>query len=225
MAEALAPRVPSSITDIGTRIELLPMDEHLGNISIALYRRQTDAGPFFRVHTYAGGDDAQARTRQIAATMETLGDLQATEAGATVRFACGGQHELAVCRVFLEACKADPAAPAVADPLSTTDRKSGLTIHVEGLGEGQYRIATKGDADEEVRARRVGVIANGLMKLGQMRRVEGADDCVGFDCRGDHDALVGLLLRRAPNVRAIAREQEAMAARGMLTSPSQQATP
>ncbi|MDP6982586.1 MAG: hypothetical protein QGG05_05825, partial [Candidatus Latescibacteria bacterium] len=81
------------------------------------------------------------------------------------------------------------------------------------------------DADNG--ARRVGVIVNGLRKLGDMLAVEDADgqllnDCVSFACGHDHDALVGLLLQRAPNVRALVREQEAAAARGVLAAPSAQ---
>jgi hypothetical protein len=70
------------------------------------------------------------------------------------------------------------------------------------------------------------VIVNGLLKLGDMRRVvsdEDTEDCVAFECGCSHDALVGLLLVRAPNVRAIVREQEAMSARGTLSAPSAQA--
>ena len=37
-----------------------------------------------------------------------------------------------------------------------------------------------------------------------------------------YDALLGLLLVRAPNVRAIVREQEMAASRGVLAAPSQQ---
>ena len=45
---------------------------------------------------------------------------------------------------------------------------------------------------------------------------------VAFDCAESHDALVGLLLTRAPNVRVVLREEEMDASRGVLTAPSQQ---
>jgi hypothetical protein len=47
-------------------------------------------------------------------------------------------------------------------------------------------------------------------------------DKVAFGCGQPHDALVGLLLIRAPNVRAAMREAEMMAARGVLGVPGQQ---
>jgi hypothetical protein len=39
--------------DLGRRIELVPMDPHFHNISIALYRQQTGDGPVFQVHSYS----------------------------------------------------------------------------------------------------------------------------------------------------------------------------
>ena len=60
------------------------------------------------------------------------------------------------------------------------------------------------------------------MKLAEMDEVSGTLDQVVFPCGQVHDALVGLLLVRAPNVRAVLREQEAVASRGVLAAPSQQ---
>jgi hypothetical protein len=40
-----------------------------------------------------------------------------------------------------------------------------------------------------------------------------------FACGHDHDALVGMLLPRAVNVRDTLREEEQIAARGLLTAP------
>lgn len=212
----------SRVVDIGTRVELVPMDGHFHDITVALYRQD---GSAFLVHTYSTREGSEERVDRIAAAMRGLGGLQPSPGDdPRLRFPCGTEHGLAVRRVFVEACKVGPAEPLLARPLSTLDRKSGLTILVEPLGQGQYRIGAEGDAGADDRARRVGVIVNGLMKLGQMRSVEGSDDCVGFDCGCAHDELVGLLLVRAPNVRAIVREQESMAARGVLAAPSQQGT-
>ena len=66
------------------------------------------------------------------------------------------------------------------------------------------------------------VITRGLLKLGQMEAVGDSNDRVAFTCGQDHDALVGLLLKRAPNVRAALREVEQMAARGVLSGPASQ---
>ena len=43
-----------------------------------------------------------------------------------------------------------------------------------------------------------------------------------FVCAWPHDALMGLLLPRALNVRAVLREEEMAASRGTLVAPSAQ---
>ena len=106
-------------------------------------------------------------------------------------------------------------------PLSILDKKSQLTITVNSVGDGFYSVAADGEG--RAAARRVTAIAGGLIKLGEMEDT-GADsrDTVAFECAHAHDALVGLLLTRAPNVRVALREEEMGAARGMLSAPSQQ---
>ena len=213
------------ISNIGTRVELVPMDGHFHNISVALYRQADTDGAALLVHTYSARDGAGERIDSIAETMVTLGGLE-RRPGNRLRFPCGSEHALAVRRTFLEAVKLDLSAPRSAHPLTTVDRKSGLTIEVDPLGDGQYRVRSAGDDPDSQGPRRVGVIVNGLLKLGDMRRVvsdEDTEDCVAFECGCSHDALVGLLLVRAPSVRAIVREQEAMSARGTLSAPSAQA--
>ena len=48
---------------------------------------------------------------------------------------------------------------------------------------------------------------------------------VAFPCGLTHDALVGLLLPRALNVRAALREEETKATRGVLVSPGAREEP
>ena len=105
-------------------------------------------------------------------------------------------------------------------PLQTLDKKSRLTITVDSVGKGVYRVSADGEGRGA--ARRVAAIASGLMKLGEMERVGDSSDTVAFACGHSHDALVGLLLVRAPNVRIALREAEMDAARGVLSAPSQQ---
>lgn len=219
-------------SNIGTRIELVPMDGNFHDITVALYRQALATGPAFLVHSYSSLAGTGDRVAQIATTLTRLASLIPADEGRLLRFACGDEHNLAVRRAFLEACKIDPAGSQTEFPLQTLDRKSGLQMVVDSLGDGQYRVRAEGDDPEGVAPRRVGVIVNGLLKLGDMRRITDTDteaestgsdstqDCVAFSCGCSHDALVGLLLLRAPNVRAIVREQESMAARGVLSAPS-----
>ncbi len=58
-----------------------------------------------------------------------------------------------------------------------------------------------------------------MVKLADAEVDEAVPERFCFTCGQDHDALVGLLLQVAPNVRAIMREYEMNAARGVLLAP------
>ena len=214
------------IVDIGRRIELVPLDSHFHDITIGLYRQQslnTTTGketPLFLVHTYSHIAGAAERIENIRQAMQTLGGMQKTPEG-LLYFPCGSVHQAGCCRVFLEACKLAPNTDAEPRPLNILDKKSQLTITVDSTGNGIYRVTADGEGRGP--ARRISAIAGGLAKLGEMESVEtDASDTVAFDCAHTHDALVGLLLTRAPNVRVTMREEEMTAARGVLSAPSQQ---
>lgn len=208
------------IIDIGRRIELVTMDPHFHDITIALYeQRGDDGGRDFRVHTYSGREGAAARIASVVEAMKVLGGMETAPAGPNlVHFACGGGHHAACRRLFLEACKVAPGTAREPRPLSILDKKSGRTITVADDGEGLYRVSA--DGGEDGRARRLAAVAGGLVKLGEMEAVGDDGDRIAFACRRAHDALVGLLLVRAPNVRTALREQEQQAARGVLAAPS-----
>ena len=238
------------IVDIGRRIELVPIDPHFHDITIGLYRQETvDATtgqqfPVFWVHTYSRISGAAERIENVRQAMQTLGGMLKTPEG-LLYFPCNSGHEAACRRVFLEACKFDLNTRIEPRPLNILDKKSQLTINVDSIGEGVYRVSAEGEGRGA--ARRVSAIAGGLMKLGEMasietdaKRTENAGkhpiknstdtfdkarvlgSTVAFDCAESHDALIGLLLTRAPNVRVVLREEEMEASRGVLTAPSQQ---
>jgi hypothetical protein len=151
--------------------------------------------------------------------MAVLGGMEPVEGDpAALRFPCGAWHEAAAKRVFLEACKLDPSQPVSPRPLELHDRRSGQDIRLEQRGAGAYRVHAEAAAGGPSKDR---AVANGLAKLGQLAPDEDGVT-VTFTCGTDHDALVGLLLVRAPNVRAILREDEAAALRGILVAPSAQ---
>lgn len=198
------------VLDIGARVELVSMDARFEEISIGLYVRD-GAG---LVHTYSPKPGACERIRFVTGAMAALGGLEPD--GDRVRFPCGVWHAAAARRVFLEACKLDPAATPAPLPLEVADRKSGQTIRVRSLGSGAYRIEADG-ATAEIPSR-AAAVARGLARLAEL---EPADDpeAIRFACGQPHDALVGLLLPRALNVRAALREEEATATRGVLVAP------
>jgi hypothetical protein len=205
--------------DLGTRLELVPMDPHFHEITIALYGQDQQGRPCFRVHTYSPLEGARERLEAVVEAMVVLGGAQKTAAGALC-FPCGQAHPLALRRLFLEACKLGPDQEPSARPLSAPDKKSGGSIIAASLGHGLYQL--EADGDPARREGRVLTAAGGLVKLAQMEEVPGHPDQVRFPCGQAHDALVGLLLPRALNVRAALREQEQQAGRGVLAAPSQQ---
>jgi hypothetical protein len=207
--------------DLGRRIELVSMDPHFHDISIGLYRRQRDGKPEFLVHTYSGVEGAPQRVRFVAAAMAILGGMESTS-GETcqLQFPCGFEHLLAAKRVFLEACKLAPDNAVNPRPLTILDKKSNRNITAASLGGGVYHLT--GDGEEADRANRLSAVAGGLIKLAEMRPVDQSLDRVAFPCGEVHDPLVGLLLVRSLNVRAVIREQEMATSRGILSAPSAQ---
>ena len=203
------------IVDIGRRIELLPMDTNFHEISIGLYCQDGDS-PKFIVHSYSQRPGVEERLTFIRDAMVVLAGM--TQDGVTLAFPCGYEHNASVRRAFLEAGKLPTGTELVEKPLTTLDKKSGLTIRVGPAGEGLYLVTAEGEGKSP--ERRIKVVGNGLAKLGEMALL--AEDRVQFPCKQDHNALTGLLLVRAPNVRAIVREQEMNLARGVLAAPSQQ---
>ncbi len=205
--------------DIGRRLELVPMDSHFQDISIALYCQQQDKGPAFQVYTYSQHEGAQDRIAAVVNAMQILGGMELTADG-LLHFPCWDEHELACKRVFLEACKLASNADVEPRPFKILDKKTRLDIIVLSHGDGLYQVTAEGEGKDK--EKRASFIAGGLMKLGQMSEVKGRLDEVNFPCGQSHDALVGLLLVRAPNVRAVIREQDMAASRGVLSAPSQQ---
>lgn len=211
-------RVAGRTRDIGRRIELVSIDPHFHDISIGLYE-QGNGKPVWRVHTYSGRPGAGERIRFLARAMKVFGGLESDDNG-RLRFPCGARHERAIRRVFLDGCKVAPQNAARVPPLRILDRRSGGEIAAVSLGRGAYELRGAGHPDPG--PRRVTAIARGLAKLGEMRTDEHHAGRVSFACGRSHDALVGLLLVRAPNVRAAMREAEAMTARGVLAAPGEQ---
>ncbi len=197
--------------DIGQRVELVSMDAHCQNITIGLYQQ---SGRSYLVHTFSGKTGAAERIDFVKRAMATLGEMQTAPADSGhLRFPCGDSHLMAVRRLFLEAVKLPSSEECPVRPLFIFDRKSNEEVRVRSLGSGAYEVEAGPRAE---------AVAGGLAKLGHLNAAEGATTRVYFPCGQSHDALIGLLLYRALNVRAAVREMELAASRGMLVAPSAQ---
>lgn len=202
-----------------TRAELIPMDSHCADITVALYRTEDEGGHVGLVHTYSPKPEAPRRVEFLAEAMRVLGGLESSGADPKlVRFPCGTWHALAARRLFLEAAKHDPSQPLAARPLAVPDTRTEQTIRIEPLGGGRYRVRADGATEET--PSRAPAIAAALAKLAELETED--DEVVGFPCRHAHDSLVALMLKRAQNLRAALREEELTASRGVLVAPSAQ---
>jgi hypothetical protein len=198
------------------------MDRHHEDISVGLYVREDPDGPVATIHSYSGRDGVAARLQQIAAAVAALGGLEVGEDGVSLRFPCATWHATAAKRLFLEACKHDPAEPLEAKPLEAPDTRTGQKIRIEPLGDGAYEVHAEGVAEGE--QSRAPAIGRAMAKLAELSVDEGEPDhaIVRFPCGQPHDELIGLLLGRAQNLRAVLREEEMKASRGVLAAPSAQ---
>jgi hypothetical protein len=207
--------------DLGRRIELQPIDKHCHNISLGLYLRQVDGVSQVSVHTYASVPGADERLAFLTEALAVMAGLEPVlEQPGWSRFPCGTMHLRALRRGFLDLCKLSSDAPLAPKPMTVFDKKAGCDLTAMGVGDGVYEI--RSEADDEAARRRCAAVARGFAKLCEMDAVEGSENRVRFPCGADHDALIGLLLFRAQNVRASLQEQELAAARGILAAPSQQ---
>ncbi|MEO7649414.1 MAG: hypothetical protein ABIZ80_03025, partial [Bryobacteraceae bacterium] len=163
-------------------------------------------------------DGTKERLDFLIRAMKILGGLE--EAEGRLRFACGARHQLGMRRVFLEACKIATGGDVHPKPLTVRDKKLDRIITVTSLEPGLYEVTAEGPGSAS--ASRVDFITGGLKKLAEIEFVAGEPHRVKFRCEQPHDTLMGLLLPRALNVRAVLREEEAAASRGMLVAPSAQ---
>jgi hypothetical protein len=203
--------------DIGRRIELLAMDSAFEDITVGLYLDESTGVPAFRVHTYSARPGAAERIAFLRDAMQKLGAMLPLSNGSPLlRHECGDSHTLATRRLFLEAGKLATDSIVQPRPASIFDKKSAQDITVERTGSG-YEVHAHGSDPG-----RASSVAAGLAKLGALLRNAEFLERVEFPCGHSHDALIGLLLPRALNVRAVLREEEMSASRGVLAAPSAQ---
>ena len=201
--------------DLGIRIELLPMDEIFHDISLGLYQQERAGRAAYLAHSYSSIAGAQERVDFVKRAMTTLGGLEEIEGG-LVGYSCDNGHPKASRRLFLEAAKLEEGVDAlVTHPLTTHDRKSDRNVELISAENGKYRLEIDGEDDAKKEKRRKQLL-KALVKIGALE-VEGS--VLALPCGNSHDALMGLLLRKAVSMRASMADDES---RGFLAAPSQQ---
>ena len=66
---------------IGKRMELVSMDPHFHDISIALYQQEQNGRLVFLVHSYSRKEGAGERISSLVSTMKILGGLESEDDG------------------------------------------------------------------------------------------------------------------------------------------------
>ena len=211
----------SKTLDLGRRIELHPMDVHCHNISLGLYRREVGGLSAFVVHTYGSVEGARQRVKFLTrALMHMVGLEEVPDCPNWLQFPCKSDHQRALRRAFLDLCKLKSDALLEPKPLRVFDKKADCHLSAVHLGDGAYQMESEEPTDAGTK--RAVALARGFIKLCEIEPVEGTDARVAFPCRANHDAMIGMLMYRAQNVRAAMQEDEMAASRGVLAPPSQQ---
>ena len=207
------------LLELGSRVELVPMDAQCNDASIALYSSLDQGERRFRPHSFSNKPGVAERLEHVAKTMAVLGGMVLDD-HLRLKFPCGEGHLQACRRLFLDSVKLDMNDPIEPRPLSVDDRKTGDTILVHSNGSGEYTLSKESNEVDE--RNRLGVATLGLVKLGELEKCSGSENRIRFTCGVPHDELLALLLTRALDVRSAAREIDALASRGVLSAPSAQ---
>jgi hypothetical protein len=125
--------------DLGVRVELVSMDPSFHDVSVGLYRRETDDGPVGIVHSYSSKSGIDERLAFVAKAMVVLGGLE-PRGQATVQLPCHDWHNAALKRLFLDCFRVEPDTEPQPKPLAAPDTRSEQFIRVEPLGGGRYRV-------------------------------------------------------------------------------------
>lgn len=216
----------SRLVQHGRYLDLISMDKHFHDISIALHVREEGNTHQFILHTYSRLSGSRERIRALADLLVALGGMERIDPkGDLLCFPCGALHERGVKRLFNEVVALSPSTPPQAGPLSLKDPKTGGTVRVEPQNDpqGGWTYQIRADGKPEQTERRVAEVTGGLCKLGDLERVVGTRDRVRFTCGRDHRGVVGVLLPKALNLRSVIAAEEAELRRGLLLAPSAQA--
>ena len=221
--------------DLGRRLELEPMDTHCQNASLALYGQDVAGVTNFLVHTYSKIEDATQRVAFMNQALIVMVGLEesddspeipgaespgAPSLGDWLQFGCKTMHKRALKRAFLDLCKLETGSPLAPKPLTVFDKKANGNLSALNRGSGVYEIQPEDGTEQSTK--RASAVARGFAKLCEIEIVDGTTNQVAFPCKANHDALIGMLMFRAQNVRAAMQEDEMAASRGVLSSPSQQ---
>ena len=214
-------RVSEVLNEIGTCLELVPMDPHFRGVSVGLYYKDGVC----TIWSFSQAPGIEDRLREIRDQMVRLGGLQPVEGSNNqFTFPCGVVHMRPVKFLLTQAVTKSPYFMHPTGPMTIKDSKSNLMLTTTGVSTGDgYKYHVSGEGDVKNPALRLRMVVAGFMRYGEMEKV--GDTEVAFSCGWQHDELVRLLLPYSRNISAVESMLEAEAIRGQMTTSTLGFTP
>ena len=213
--------VAQALRNLGSCLELVPMDSHFSNISVGLYVNDGVC----TVWTFSNAAGAPDRMRAIRDQMVKLGGVSAVEgADDQFTFQCGALHVRPLKFLLAQTVRRSPDYAHPTGDMSIKDSKSNLVLRVTGAEtDGRWVYRVDGDGEARNPAVRLRMVVAGFVRYGEMEKV--GDTGIAFACGQRHDDLVRLLLPYSRNVSAVESSAEADALRGQMTTGTLGFTP
>ena len=214
-------RVAQVLEEIGSCLELVPMDAHFRNISVGLYLKDGVC----TVWSFSRVDGVDDRLRTIRDQMIHLGGLSPVEGTHNqFTFPCGQVHVRPVKFVLTQAVGKNPEYTHPAGDMRIKDSKSSLMLGVEGQEQdGRWRYQVSGEGEAPNPALRLRMVVAGFLRYGEMEKVGETE--VAFSCGYRHDGLMRVLLPYSRNISAVETMMDAEALRGQMTTNTLGFTP
>ena len=214
-------RVAQRIAEIGSCLELVPMDPHFGGVSVGLYVKDGVC----TVWSFSRAEGVGERLRAIRDQMVKLGGVEPVDGqGNQLVFPCGMIHERPVKFLLTQAVTKSPDFVHPAGPMTIKDSKSALMLTVKGVQkEDRCAYHVSGEGEMRNPALRLRMVVAGFVRYGEMEKV--GDTEVAFHCGQSHDELVRLLQPYSRNISAVESMLEAEATRGQMTTSTLGFTP
>ena len=214
-------RVAEKLQEIGSCLELVPMDPHFKNVSVGLYYK----GGVCTVWSFSRASGIENRLREIRDQMVRLGGVRPVDGSHNqFFFPCGIIHMRPVKFLLTQAVTKSPHFTHTEGPMTIKDSKSDLILTVTGQNRPDcYVYQVSGEGEVKNPALRLRMVVAGFMRYGEMEKV--GDTEVAFPCGWRHDELVRLLLPYSRNISAVESMLEAEAVRGQMTTSTLGFTP
>jgi hypothetical protein len=207
-------RVADRLSEIGSCLELVPMDSHFNSVSVGLYYKDG----ICTVWSFSQVEGIESRLREIRDQMVRLGGVQPVDGSDNqFIFPCGVLHMRPVKFLLTQAVTKAPDFAHPKGSMTIKDSKSALMLSVAGgRTDDGFAYQVSGEGDVRNPALRLRMVVAGFVRYGEMEKV--GDTEVAFSCCWQHDELVRLVLPYSRNISAVESMLEAEATRGQMTT-------